>query len=59
MIDKKELVRILKLIAEDMEKDARFFDGQPFNGKSVSHALGKQGAAIAGLANIVRLLVDK
>lgn len=45
----------LKMIADDMASDATRFDGQPFNGRTVAEYFGNQGAAIAAIANIVRL----
>ena len=53
-------IKILEMIAEDMEKDAANFDGKPFTGKIVAEYFGHQGAAIAALANIVKstLLAD-
>ena len=47
-------ISVLKMIANDMEKDAKSFDGKPFNGKTVAEHFGYQGAAIAALANIIR-----
>ena len=51
-----KIVKTLKMIAEDMEKDVERFDGQPFNGKTVAQYFGYQGAAIAALADIIRLI---
>ena len=52
-------LKVLKMIAEDMENDARKFDGQPFNGKTVAEYFGNQGAAISALANIIRTLIEE
>lgn len=52
MKDRK--IEVLNEIAQDMEGDARKFDGQPFNGKTVAEYFGNQGAAIAALANILK-----
>jgi len=49
---------VLKMIEEDMENDAREFDGKPFNGKTVAEYFGNQGAAIAALARIVRKTIE-
>ncbi len=46
-------IGILKEIAEDMKKDAKHYEGRPFNGREVAQYFGKQGAAIAALANIL------
>jgi len=52
-------LKVLKMIAEDMENDARKFDGQPFNGKTVAEYFGNQGAAISALADIIRTLIEE
>ena len=46
-------IRILQMIAKDMEDDAKHYDGQAFNRRNVAAYFGKQGAAIAKLANIM------
>lgn len=51
------VVRRLEMIAKDMEKDAREFDGRPFNGKTVAEYFGNQGAAIAALANTIKSML--
>ena len=51
-------VKILKLIADDMKRDAENFEGKPFDGKTVSQYFGHQGAAIAAIANILRLILE-
>ena len=51
-------IKILQMIADDMEMDAKEFDGKPFNGKTVAAYLGYQGAAIAGLANIMKKILE-
>ena len=55
--DKK--IEILEMVAEDMEKDAKQFDGQVFNGKTVAEYFGKQGAAIQALANIMKSILSE
>ena len=57
-MDKKRIIEVLQTIADDMEADARDFDEQPFNGKTVAKALGYHGAAIAGLSNIIRNILE-
>jgi len=42
----------------DMEKDAREFDGQPFNGKTVATYLGYQAAAINVLALVMKEIIE-
>lgn len=57
---KKEVIKVLEMIAQDMKDDAKNFDGKPFTGKTVAEYFGNQGAAIAALANIIKeiLVVD-
>ena len=52
-------IKVLEMIATDMKNDAKNFDGQPFNGKTVAEYFGNQGAAIVALANIMKLIVEK
>lgn len=59
-IEKKEkMIRVLKTIADDMESDAKRFDGKPFDGKTVAEYFGCQGAAIAALADIVKEILEE
>jgi len=51
-------IRVLKMITDDMKKDAENFDGKPFTGKTVAEYFGNQGAAIAALANIMRSILE-
>lgn len=52
-------IKVLETIAEDMENDAKEFDGRPFDGKTVAQYFGYQGAAIAALANIVKSILER
>lgn len=52
-------IKVLKIIAEDMRKDAEHYEGQEFNGRNVAEWCGKLGAAIAGVANIMRANLEK
>lgn len=56
-MDKKRTLEVLEMIKDDAEKDAKEFDGKPFNGRTVAEYIGNHGAAIAALANIVTELV--
>lgn len=58
-MDNKKKLKVLKMIADDMKNDAKNFDGQPFNGKTVARYFGNQGAAIAALANIMQSIIGK
>lgn len=56
----EEVIETLKEISKDMAADAKAFDGQPFNGKTVATYLGYQGAAIAAIAELLaQVLSDK
>ena len=52
-------VKVLKMISDDMKKDAKNFDGRPFNGRTVAEYFGHQGAAISALANIIRSILEE
>ena len=52
-------IKVLEMIADDMKKDAKHFDGQPFTGKTVAEYFGYQGAAIATLAKIIRSILEE
>ena len=54
----KSPIEVLRMIEEDMQKDAQRFDGQPFTGRTVAEYMGNQGAAISALARIVRLILE-
>ena len=57
-MDKNRMIEILKKIQYDMKADAKHFDGQPFNGKTVATYFGYHGAAIAGIANILKEFIE-
>ena len=50
-------IKVLSIIAEDMERDAKNFDGRLFNGKTVAEYFGNQGAAISALAEIMKSIL--
>ena len=52
-------IKVLGMIAEDTENDAKNFDGRPFDGKTVAEYFGNQGAAIAALAGIVKSILEQ
>ena len=57
--EKVKKIKVLNMIAEDMKNDAIYYDGQPFNGKTVAEYFGKQGAAISALAKAMRdVIID-
>ena len=51
-------IEVLNTIAQDMKDDAKNFDGRPFNGKVVAEYFGHQGAAIAALADIIKMYLS-
>ena len=53
------ITEVLDQIAQDMAADAKRFDGQPFNGKTVGEYFGNHGAAIAALARIIKTIKEK
>lgn len=55
----KRKIEVLELIAKDMENDARHYEGLPFNGRNVAEYFGKQGAAIAALASIIKSILEE
>ena len=57
-MNEKKIIETLEMIAQDMKNDAKNFDGKPFTGRTVAEYLGNVGAAVATLANIVKLLVE-
>jgi len=57
-MDKNKMIKVLKMIAYDVKADAKHFDGQPFDGKTVAEYFGHHGAAIATMANIVKELIE-
>ena len=52
-------LEVLATIEKDMKNDAKNFDGKPLNGKTVAEYFGNQGAAIAALADIVKLVLEQ
>ena len=59
MCKNQHRINVLKLITKDMENDAKFFDGQPFNGKTVATYFGRHGAAISAIANILANFIEE
>ena len=56
---KEQLIRRLQLVSDDMERDAKTLDGMPFNGKSVGTQFGNQCAAIRGLSETLKELLEE
>lgn len=55
---KERLLEICDQVSQDVENDAREFDGKPFDGKTVATYFGNHGAAINALSNIVKELLS-
>ena len=50
---------VLDIIEADMRADAKNFDGQPFNGRTVAEYFGHQGAAISALTQIMKSILEQ
>ena len=57
-MSKEEAIKICEQVAEDVERDAKEFDGQPFTGKTIGTYLGYHGAAIEALATILKNILE-
>lgn len=55
---KKEL-EVLDMIIDDCEKDVEYFEGKPFNGKTVAEMYGILEAKIQALAKIVKKIAEE
>lgn len=44
-------------VARDVEADAFYYDGRPFNGREVAEYMGKTAAAVSALAHLVDALL--
>ncbi len=57
-IKKQKIIKVMEMVAEDTENDAKNFDGQPFNGKTVATYFGNHGAAIKAVADAVKSILE-
>jgi hypothetical protein len=56
---REKMLGVLRMVQSDIQADVKRRDGQPFNGRNVSEALGEMYAQIDALANVlVHLLED-
>jgi hypothetical protein len=56
---REKMLGVLRMVQSDIQADVKRRDGQPFNGRNVSEALGEMCAQIDALANVlVHLLED-
>lgn len=53
-MSKERLLEICEQVSQDVENDAKEFDGKPFDGKTVAAYFGHHGAAINALANVLK-----
>jgi len=51
-----KIIKVMEAVAEDVERDAKDFDGQLFTGKTMATYMGNHGAAIAAIADAVKEL---
>ncbi len=56
-MNKDKLLKVCEQIAQDVENDAKEFDGKPFDGKTVAQYFGYHGAAIKALSDIIKELL--
>lgn len=56
--DWRKIREVLAEIGADAERDAKAFDGRPFNGRTVAEYFGNHGAAIQALARAIDALVE-
>lgn len=59
LADRQKIAKVMQMVVEDTEKDAREFDGKPFNGKVVAEYFGNHGAAIQAIAKAVQAIVSE
>lgn len=57
-MEEGKLIKICGQVAEDVQRDAKEFDGKPFDGKTVATYFGYHGAAIKALADVLKKLIE-
>lgn len=57
-MDKERIIKVMNMVAEDVENDARNFDGKPFDGKTVAVYFGNHGAAIKAVALAIKEILE-
>jgi hypothetical protein len=50
----KKRIDVMRMVMQDVENDARDFDGKLLTGRNVAEYFGNHGAAIAAVANAVK-----
>ena len=58
VMKKDKIIKVMQMVAEDVENDAKNFDGKEFNGKNVAEYFGNHGAAIKALADAVKAILE-
>lgn len=61
MIDKnkrEKIIKVMNMVAEDVEHDAADFDGKPFDGKTIGTYMGNHGAAIKAVVEAIKEILD-
>jgi len=53
-----KIIKVMEMVAKDVENDAKDFDGKPFTGKTMAEYMGFHGAAIAAVANAVKEILS-
>lgn len=53
-----KIIKVMEMVAQDTENDARDFDGKPFNGKTMGTYMGNHGAAIKAIADAIRQILE-
>jgi len=56
---RKKIIGVMKMVAEDVKNDATDFDGKPFTGKTMAEYMGNHGAAIAAIAKAVMVILEE
>lgn len=56
---KEKIIKVMDMVAKDVENDATRFDGQPFTGKTMATYMGNHGAAIAAIAKAVKDILQE
>ena len=56
----EKIIEVMTMVMDDVKNDAKNFDGQPFNGRTVATYFGNHGAAIKAIAEAIKeILTDK
>ena len=56
--NKEKIIKAMEMVAEDVENDAREFDGKPFTGRTVAEYMGNHGAAIGAVAKAIKAILE-